>query len=241
MYDPFETDASHRYLGILAKAFGRAIALIGGWAVFYLVNDRYRSATGHEYLRSRDIDLIISPAPRFSARFGSSVRKMGFVEGGLPFRYQLIIDRDSGAVLGEKEAARLEPFQLIYIFLDVFSSRKVTLGTWVIPGLGKAFGGRRPIEGVQVAPPGEVLEMKLRSLGERADSEKREKDACDIYALLHYSSLDEMKLPKNPALAAMAAEHSEYIAEALFHDRNYGGLVRRNIESRIRGAEKRGR
>jgi len=241
MYDPFETDASHRYLGILSKKFGPAIALIGGWAVFYLVNDRYRSATGHEYLRSRDIDLIISPEPGFWARFGSHIRKMGFVEGGLPFRYQLIIDRDSGAVLAEKEAAHLEPFQLIYIFLDVFSSKKVALGTWVVPGMGKAFVGRRLFEGIQVAPPGEVLKMKLRSLGERADSEKREKDACDIYALLHYSSLDDLKLPKNSVLAAMAAEHGEYIAEALFHDRNYGGIVRRNIESRIRGWEKRGR
>ena len=240
MYDPFETDASLRYLVILAKTFGQKIALIGGWAVFYLVNDRYRPATGNEYLRSRDIDLIISPEPKFAGRFASEIRKMGFVEGGLPFRYQLIIDRGTGALLGEKEAAHREPFDLIYIFLDVFSSKKVALGTWVIPELGKAFGGQRLLEGIQVAPPGEVLKMKLRSYGERVDSEKMEKDACDIYALLHYSSLDSMKLPKNPTLHAMAAEHSEYIAEALFHDRNYGGIVRRNIESRIRVVKKKG-
>jgi len=231
MYDVAETDASRRYIDILVREFGDDIAIVGGWAVFFLVDERYRSATGFEYLRSRDVDLIISPKPAFVERFGAGIRTLGFVEGGLPFRYQLILERDNGSILTEKEAAIRETFDLVYIFLDVFSPRRVPLGAWVIPELDRALRGRRTIDAVPVAPPLEVLKMKLRSFGERENPEKREKDACDIYALLHYSGIDRGKVPADPAFRAIADVHSDAIAEALFRDRNYGGIVRRNLST----------
>ena len=231
MYDVAETDASRRYIDILVREFGDDIAIVGGWAVFFLVDERYRPATGFEYLRSRDIDLIISPNPAFVKRFGAGIRKLGFVEGGLPFRYQLILERDKGSILTEKEAAKRETFDLVYIFLDVFSPRKVSLATWVIPELDMALRAQKTIDGIPVAPAPEVLKMKLRSFGERENPEKREKDACDIYALLHYSGIDRGKVPADPVLQKIANEHADDIAEALFRDRNYGGIVRRNLST----------
>ena len=231
MYDVAEMDASRRYIDILVREFGDDIAIVGGWAVFLLVDERYRSATGFEYLRSRDIDLIISPKPAFVKRFDAGIRKLGFVEGGLPFRYQLILERDKGSILTEKEAAKRETFDLVYIFLDVFSPRKIPLGTWVIPELDMALRARKTIDGVPVAPAPEVLKMKLRSYGERENPEKREKDACDIYALLHYSGIDRGKVQPDPVLQKIADEHADDIAGALFRDRNYGGIVRRNLEA----------
>jgi hypothetical protein len=233
MSDPVETDASLGYLRKLARMFGGRIVVIGGWAVHLLADARYREVTGNEYLRSRDIDLIISAGGAFVTRFHSSIRTLGFVEGGLPFRYQLILDRDTGAPIDEKKAAGMNTHDLVYIFLDVFSSKKIGMGSWIIPDLARALRGRRMMGGIPVAPPGEVLKMKLLSFGERENSEKREKDACDIYALLHYCGLGRKQLPGNPALRAIADNYSEHIAETLFRDRNLGGIVRRNLESRL--------
>jgi len=231
MYDVAETDASRRYIDILVSKFGDDIAIMGGWAVFLLADEMYRSATGFEYLRSRDIDLIISPKPAFVKRFGAGIRKLGFVEGGLPFRYQLILERDKGSILTEKEAAKRGTFDLVYLFLDVFSPRKVPMGTWVIPELDLALRDRKTIDGIPVAPAPEVLKMKLRSYGERENPQKRVKDACDIYALIHYSGIDRKKVPADPVFQKIADEYADDIAEALFRDRNYGGIVRRNLST----------
>lgn len=233
MYDPLETDTSYRYLLSLVEELGEGLVLIGGWAVYLHVNDRFRPAIGHEYLKSRDIDVIISSEPSYVKKFYTKIYEMDFVLGSLPFRYQLILDRDSMKALNEDIAKKKDTFDLLYIYLDVFTSSKVEMGTWVIEGAEKVFENKVVKGTVPMASAEDVLNLKLMSFVARDNIEKREKDACDLYALLFYSSLPSGNLPQKETLSHLADEFSEHIAWQLFNDRNYAGLVRRNIEGLV--------
>src|SRR3972149_6016971 len=94
MYDPLETDLSRRELTALFKeSTGIPICLIGGWASYFYVNERYMRAFGREYMGSRDIDIFFDH--KNDAEFSHVVlKKRAFAENGLPFRYEKIYDRD---------------------------------------------------------------------------------------------------------------------------------------------------
>ena len=59
MYDPLETDLSRKELtAIFKESIGIPICLIGGWASYFYVNEKYKRAFGKEYMGSRDIDIF---------------------------------------------------------------------------------------------------------------------------------------------------------------------------------------
>ena len=60
MYDDNEVAISNRYLKEVITAIDDPIVVVGGWAVYFLVNDGYRETTGRDYIGSRDIDLGFS-------------------------------------------------------------------------------------------------------------------------------------------------------------------------------------
>ena len=57
MYKDFETRTSYRYLKEVISSLREPIYILGGWAVFFLVNERFQKAQGRPYIGSRDIDL----------------------------------------------------------------------------------------------------------------------------------------------------------------------------------------
>src|SRR3989344_4069686 len=57
MYKEFETKTSYKYLQEVIKALQEPICILGGWAVFFHVNEKFQKAQGRPYLGSRDIDL----------------------------------------------------------------------------------------------------------------------------------------------------------------------------------------
>jgi len=233
VYDPVETDASYRYLQTLVSELGDGFAVIGEWAVHLHVDERFRRAIGVGYLRPGDIDVVISSKTAYVTRFKKAISEMGFVKGGLPFRYQLILDRESLEVISEKDAKEKMAYELINIYLDLFSEKKVKLGTWVITMAKDILANSTTIDNIPIASVKDALDMKVVSLKERENIEKKEKDACDIYALLQYSETVQKDVLGNETLLLLANDYSEIIASHLFNDTNYSGIVRRNIEGLI--------
>ena len=56
-YQPSETKTSQKQLQNIFKQLNAPLCLLGGWAVYYVVNESFEKATGRTYIGSRDIDL----------------------------------------------------------------------------------------------------------------------------------------------------------------------------------------
>ena len=57
LYSRFETDTSFSYLQKIIKILEEPICILGGWAVYFTVNNAFKTDQGLDYLGSRDIDL----------------------------------------------------------------------------------------------------------------------------------------------------------------------------------------
>ena len=57
LYEEYETEISQNNLARVIAALPVPACLLGGWAVYYTVNSRYRAVTGTSYHGSKDIDL----------------------------------------------------------------------------------------------------------------------------------------------------------------------------------------
>ncbi|HIH42228.1 TPA: hypothetical protein HA246_01150 [Candidatus Woesearchaeota archaeon] len=57
MYQEFETRTSYKYLKEVINSLEEPICMLGGWAVFFHVNEKFKKAQGKPYIGSRDIDL----------------------------------------------------------------------------------------------------------------------------------------------------------------------------------------
>ncbi len=242
MYDPIETDVSKKVLiSILNKIKSKNFGLLGGWAVYLYVNEKFTRATGKEYLKSRDIDVFIKCDDRFLKEFKKIIFSMGFAPSGYYFRYQMLIDRNTLKPITESESAQKQVFDLIYIFLDVFGDRKnKILSVWESSIVKKIVTEHAlnsgKIDGNLVYIPKQeyLLEMKCESFLHRDNKEKRMKDACDIYAMLFYSNIE--KIPKSIKKIKdklLSEDILEFIAQELFGDRYKSGLVKRNLMSII--------
>ena len=226
MYDPIETDISYDYTLKLKKSLkSLRFAIIGGWGVFLYVKKEYQRAFGKEYLRSRDIDIFIDFKEEIN--FLKIIKSLGFIEGAYKFRYELIYDREEKKIITPEQAKKRFVFNLIYIFLDVFSNKETkTVGSWVISDLNKAHIEK--IEEFPVIDINSLLQLKTASFFEREKLDKELKDACDIFALLFYS---EKKFKSN-LLVKKAIEKiierydlQEYIAENVLGDISKTSLV----------------
>jgi len=253
MYDPLETEASKRILLELLDELklDRRFGLVGGWAVHFLINQKFLEATGREFLRSRDIDVFLDCTGDFPRRFARVLEGIGFVPGEYRFRYTLILDRESMRKLEEREARRKPPFELIYIYLDVLGNRECeAVGVWPSEIVAEAIrgGSLKPleVEGRRVFSPTEdfLFLLKADSFSGR-EGEKRMKDACDLYGLLFYSPVSVLDLLKRERWKSERAKHAlnamleeevlEFVAGTLFGDRYKSGLVRRNLLRALEG------
>lgn len=214
MYLSAEVDLSRRYLGELFGG-GAEPCLLGGWAVYLAVNERYRAASGRDYIGSRDIDVGFHIDPGWSreelnaAAFVSFLRKMralGFQSQS--FRLYRDFDQESLRPLSPEEADAKPTFDVVKLYVDPVVDR-------IHPLMPELFGFT-PIDeplleaaftrdlfrtysiggvDVKVVTPHLLLATKLNSAVIRIHSHKRVKDVADIYALAWYSglSLREMR------------------------------------------------
>src|SRR3989344_354477 len=226
MYDPIETDVSYEYMLKLKESLKNLrFAIIGGWGVFLHVKKEYQRAFGKEYLRSRDIDIFVDSKEEIN--FLKNIKSLGFIESTYKFRYKLVYDREEKKIITSEQAKKRFIFNLIYIFLDVFSNKETKIaGSWVISDLGKA--QIEKIEEFPVLDVNSLLQLKTASFFEREKLDKELKDACDIFALLFYS---EKKFSSNlivrKAIEKIISRYDlqEYIAENVLGDISKASLV----------------
>lgn len=193
MYDPLETDISREQLNRLiseSKARKCSVALLGGWAAYFFINDTYRRAFGRDYMGSRDIDLFIDP--RDGEEFAKLITELGFLPNGMFFRYERIYDREKKQFITPDESKKTPIFNIIYIFLDLFSSKDIPKPvTWSDLQSLANFDVDTDIVLLQNTPIVKMdilLDLKCTAIFARDKADKENKDACDLYSLLIYGN-----------------------------------------------------
>src|ERR1700733_1436325 len=69
MYPDIETRVSNSYLERILTGVAQPPCLIGGWAVYFTLNDNFNKSTGiNEYPGSRDIDLGFHFDPKWTRK-----------------------------------------------------------------------------------------------------------------------------------------------------------------------------
>ncbi len=188
MYDVDETEISLRELTLLlneCETRSVPVCVIGGWATYFYVNNEYKRAYGKDYMGSRDIDIFFDPGKEKD--FAELVSNFGFEKNGFKFRYEKIYNRETKKFVSSSEAKSVDIYNLIYIFLDIFSNKKTsTIISWhdLEPLKNVQF---YKISGFNVADIDTLISLKCHALFARDKSDKENKDACDLYALLQYS------------------------------------------------------
>ena len=214
MYDILETDLSFEYLNKISQI--KNTLIIGGWAVYFYVNENYRKAFGLDYLKSRDIDLYVNS--KYLSDFIKEIKKLGFNPSSYFFRYELIYSRIKNNVVTEKDEKKQPIYNLVYIFLDLFTNKK-SEKAWGMNIFNKT--KVLNIERINTIDINNLLELKCISFFEREKLDKEFKDACDIYALLIYSG-KKFKISKiirhSIEKIIKRRDLSEFIAENVLRD-----------------------
>lgn len=213
LYPLGEVELSRRYLKSIFRGDAEP-CLLGGWAVYYTVNEEYRAATGRDYIGSRDIDVGFHVESRWSrddlesSAFSLFLRRMEDL-GFQSQSFRLFRDFDESLEpLGSEEANRKAAFEIVTLYLDPIVDNIHPLMSEVFgftpvdePLLETAFrdelfnvqsiGGLK----VRVLNPQSLLATKLNSVTTRTQDHKKVKDLADIYSLAWHSgtSLMEMK------------------------------------------------
>ncbi|MEW5937292.1 MAG: hypothetical protein AB1665_05695 [Candidatus Thermoplasmatota archaeon] len=201
MYERSETDIARRHLEEVVRSIDDPIVIIGGWAVQFLVNERYRESTGRDHIGSMDIDLGFAMGDgalekTTLARVLRKLEGMGFAMVG--FRLQKQVNLATGETLPGERAKALASYEIFQMNVDLVVD--------TIPkGFRKAFGFApidEPLLGtvfsdptkrverqafgrtVWVPRPDILLAMKVRSLPGRQLGHKKLKDVADVAALV---------------------------------------------------------
>ena len=210
LYEPNETKTSQKQLEQIFKSLKDPVCLLGGWAVYHIVNKNFEKTNGRPYIGSRDIDIGFHIDKDWTEK---QLRKSGFVHAisaiekigfrSVSFRLAKDIDIDTGRELTPEEAAKRPLHQIFQLFIDPIVDRihpkiKDILGFVPIdePLLYLLFQHKMHtttnIFGTKVILPKPelLLAMKLNSALRRDKENKRIKDVADIYALMWYSDTD---------------------------------------------------
>ena len=247
MYARNETELSHRYLLTILDTLRDDYCLVGGWAVYYLVNERYREANGREYLGSRDIDIGAADLDAVRRLDTVLINEMRFEP--LSFRYVKYFSYETGKELSSEIAKTVPIHELIELYIDVLvpsnaDRAKERAGFVPLdePVLKKIFQmGKNmhhiSILGHQIALPAPemVISMKLNSVGNRTKGHKRIKDICDITALCLFTG-KELGTIVEEGISNADPEKLKLIKNALHREdfrlaAGYLGMSERNIRS----------
>lgn len=229
MYDELETNLSFEYLKkIIERCEGLKIGVIGGWAVYFYVNENYRKAFGADYLKSRDIDFYINST--YALKFKNVIEKLGFRKSSYYFRYELIYDRKIKEIISEECAKKRQLYDIIYIFLDLFTDKQTSLSAWVVKNIRDA--KISVTNNFPVIDINKLLQLKILSFFEREKLDKELKDACDIYSLLAYSNAKfkvNIELKKAAEKIVSRNDICDFIAENVLKDSLKAGIVKATL------------
>ena len=231
LYDREETDPALEALGVLSRELPEPFLLIGGWAVYLTVNKSYRKEHGVPYLGSRDIDLgfhVDSDCDDDALRNCTYAKALSVLDrvGYRPhgsFRYCRIIRRDTGESIDEKAAARMNHYDIIYLYVDMMVDNIhpkhrefFRADPMDEPLLSRVFEEGSGIQEtinvtrVIIPPPHILLATKLKAIPDRTKEDKLWKDACDIYAIIWHSRTSFRDI-----LSSVRREYPDHCRKAL--------------------------
>lgn len=215
LYARYETDTSFDYLEKIIEILEEPICVLGGWAVYLTVNNKFKEELGADYLGSRDIDLgfHIDPSLNEKELSESTMKKAlnildknGFKPQG--FRYYKEIEYGTDKELSKEEAKKIPPHNIFTIFIDpivdyvhplfkkIFNFDPVD-ETFLTPVFDDKAKRKELTEFGKLLwlPAADVLlATKIKSAINRQKDEKYVKDICDIYALSWYSDIKYHKI-----------------------------------------------
>ena len=204
MYDDFEVEISRRYLEKVTEVLDEPIVMLGGWAVYLSVNERYKDMTGRDYIGSRDIDLGFhidknSKSQTLIDVISTLEKELGF--SPLSFRFFKEVHRETGLDLDPETARRTPSYDIFPMYVDLIVDH--------IPDNFKETYGFNPVDETLLKeifdnenerseiiflgktlwlPSANVLlATKMKSYPSRDKEHKRIKDMCDIISLLLFS------------------------------------------------------
>lgn len=203
------TRLSEREMKNVLKLAEPPVAIVGGWAVYFLVNPGFQKEQGRNYIGSRDIDLGVHIDPKWTSSeilneaVAKTIKRLEKEYIRSRFGFQQHFHQDTGEKLTADEAKKLPMHELFDLFIDIIPD------TPHLDAFQKGFGFRPPAEpmlekvfqgeGEQISKyvswgdktvlvPGPALmaAMKIHSLPDREKGHKKVKDVADLHALLWY-------------------------------------------------------
>jgi hypothetical protein len=209
MYQQTETKTSLEQMQAIFSQLKMQTCLLGGWAVYYLVNQNFEKATGRTYIGSRDIDLGFHINMEWNkeqlknSEFATTIKTaegMGF--NSVSFRLVKDFDIDTGKELTQEESVKRPLYQIFQLYIDpivdfIHPEIKNLLGFVPIdePLLSLVFQEKMHRtqvlfgKNVLIPEPHVMLAMKINSAPRRDKEHKLLKDIADIYALLWNSDI----------------------------------------------------
>ncbi|MDR0372132.1 MAG: hypothetical protein LBI79_00995 [Nitrososphaerota archaeon] len=125
LYQTTETKTSQDQMQTIFAQLKTQTCLLGGWAVYYLVNENFQKATGRTYIGSRDIDLGFhinmdwTQEQLKNSEFATTIQvaeSMGF--NSVSFRLVKDFDADTGKELMPEESAKRPLYQIFQLYID---------------------------------------------------------------------------------------------------------------------------
>jgi len=219
LYEDYETNTSRNNLTTVAKSIPAPLCLLGGWAVYLLVNEKFKEEHGSEYHGSKDIDLGFyfteneTEDSLKNSLFNKSVialEKIGFISQS--FRLVQHYHREQKRSLTEEESKHVQSYNLFHLYVDLMVNRtpkNLSKILKIVPAdepmitkifekklykKTKEFG-----EEILLPNPEVLLSTKLNWVLERTKDHKRIKDIADIFALIWYTESTPKKLRESVA------------------------------------------
>lgn len=206
MYETRITDLSKQYLEKLVKVIEDDIYLLGGWAVYYVVNENFSKIRKRDYIGSRDIDIGFHFEHQWDQEMIKSCSFVNCISQleNLGFQWQSFrlykdFDYDTLRELSPEESALKQYYEIVRMYIDPIvdiihkdfqkicgfnplDEPLLTLGfqnNWFIT--------HNEFDNVQITLPHLLLAMKMNCVLNRDKEDKRIKDICDIFALMWHS------------------------------------------------------
>jgi len=199
MYKNIEIETSYRYLKKVISKMNEPICILGGWAVFFIVESSYKKQTGRIYIGSKDIDIGFNNADSFKEAALILENEMNF--RFVSFRYYKNVHAETGKDLTDDETRKMPQHMFFQVYVDPImpcADAETKIGFTPIdePLLKQAFENKENRKEIRefgkkllLPTPELLLATKLNSILSRDKEHKMQKDICDIVALCLFSGI----------------------------------------------------
>lgn len=207
LYQKYETENSYTYLQQVVDLLEEPICILGGWAVYFTVNEQYKKEKGQDYIGSKDIDLgfhIDMNSDKDQLKNTMIAKTISLLEKNrfqpLGSRYYKDISIETGKELTDEES-KIEPSHNVFkMYIDLLVDNmhpdfkeffrfdpydeELLSHTFKDPKNRTELIKFKKL--LWLPAPEILLSTKIKSLPDRTE-DKKIKDICDIYALSYFS------------------------------------------------------